>query len=250
MTPRPLPPRTLPWVGEDPKRYVVNAHGAFVAQPVGSTEYLTGLHLWAHPAGDAEAARGLYAFCTRIEESGEVTWVQMQPNYVLHHERAAELFPVMLDIARAWIDRDPSHFVCHVLDKARKELHHRWGDRRELEVSQKYLSTFLSDPGKPRTEFKLDADGKRREFPATPEEKAARRALWERNLARTTASLAAFHARHDARILQLERAKERLVAFIRSRDHSGEAARALFPLPAVERVPDDVHVRDQIAIDS
>ena len=246
---RPLLPRTLPWVGEDPARYVVNTHGAFVAQPIGSTEYTTGLHVYAHPAGDAEAARGLYAFCARVEEDGEVTWVQTQSDYVLHHERAAELFPVMLDIARAWMDRDPGGFVCHVLDQVIRELRRHQADRRQVEVSQEYLSTLLADPSQPRTEFKADADGQRRELPATPEEKAARRAYWERSLAYAEASLVVFHLRHGARIDQLVQALERLYAFIQSADRTIEAARALFPLPAAH-MSGDMQTCGQIVVDT
>ena len=210
-------PCMLPFGYED-TRVVKNEVGTFVAQPVGSTEYTTGLHVYVHLAGEPEAVHGLAAFHASIQEDGAVSWSRMHPHYTLKHERADDLLPVMLGISRDWVRRDPPHYVCHVRDMAVRELRTHWYNLRSAEDSVKHLTKLLSDPVAPTTVGKKGEDGKWHDEPATPEERAARREFWERNLARYTATLSKYHAEHDARIAQLTQAKKQLDEWLRAKD--------------------------------
>jgi hypothetical protein len=207
--------RELPWCNRDPKRYVELPLGDFVAQPVGSTSYGKGLHIYAHLAGEEEAAPGIYSFAAKIGTDGTVTWVRQQRSYAREHDRADEILAASWDVARAWFERDPKHCASYYHDVAAEELYRWHRDMAAERDTQRHLTKLLADPEAPKTRNQKTAEGEWETVPMTAEERAGRRALWERNFQRAVDKLARLHTEHDARIAQLRSIKTRCLAFLR-----------------------------------
>ena len=213
-----------PWW--DPKKHVNHPIGRFLVQPVGSTSYCHGLHVSVHLHDEVKPPWGMFSFGAVLKEDGTVTWVQRQPNYVIKHERAGEIFEVAHHLAATWFERDPTHCVIHYKDMADKELQEWWRQIRWGKDSIKHLTKLLSDPEEPRT-WNKKQDSEWGPVSVTAEERAERRALWERNLQRATQKLQGIHDKGDARIAQLEIIREKCRHWLR------DPTTELFPFPAV-----------------
>lgn len=227
--------RELPYCNHDPKRYVELPLGNFVVQPVGSTAYCKGLHVHTHLAGEEEAVPGVLSFGARLEPDGTVTWSRRQPTYKVTHERADEILEVALGLARAWLERDPSHCAFYYLDLAREELYRWRREMRQERRSQDHLAKCLSDPEAPQTRNQQNEEGEWEEVQLTEEERTKLRALWTRNHQRSVDKLASLHAENDDRITQLESIAAQCRAFMQ------DTSTPLLPFPKITGVPHAPH---------
>jgi hypothetical protein len=209
-----LPPRKLPFVARDPKLNVEHALGNFVAQPVGSTSYCKGIHVHAHLHGEEEAVRGVLSYGAVIHPDGTVTWERQQLGYCeIQDDRADEVEAAALEIAGAFIERDPIHCAIYYSDVAEMELRELHRKIRDEVDTRDHLTKLLADPDEPKLHNVKNDDGEWERIPYTPAEKVEYRERWERNVARAVKRLAKLHREHDPRITQLKSVMERCRAF-------------------------------------
>ena len=210
------PPRQLPYCGRDnPRQNAKLPLGDFVAQPVASTAYGRGLDVYVHVTGEAEAAKGYFAFGARIELDGTVTWFRQRLRHKVEHERAEEILEAALGLARAWFERAPSSCAFYYRSLAWEEVRRWRGEQYGEERCRDYLAKLHRDPGAPRTRRVQDEEGKYVDIPVTEEERAASRAHWVRRRQVAINLLAGKYSDTDPRITQLRCIMKKCDAFIK-----------------------------------
>lgn len=200
--------RELPFVGRNPRQYIeIPGVGTFVAQSVGNCNHTTGLDIYFHGEGQAEAAPGVSRYQMAITPEGKTVW-NRNPHPNRHLGAATPQSPDgfgetvethALRLAEALPQRDPSSYMFHCLGAVERELEQYQSKERSLRETIQHLNTLLNDPRAPHPY----TSPTRERITFSPKEREARRALWTHNLAHSTKQLQKHEETHGARVALL-----------------------------------------------
>lgn len=202
--------------------------GTIHTHSVGSTAHTTGIDHYFKAEGADRAITGSVRYAATIAEDGSVAWILAHVHGPSSRRRdwklprlteetqedfPAEVVSEMRRLSETLEERDPTDWFFHALGAVEMELDRLTARRQESERTIEHLGGLLADASEPRSHFvsAAEAGAPKGHFRiATPEERAERRALWERNLAKARAAIARFDEEKGARVAMLRRMRAAL----------------------------------------
>lgn len=217
-------------------RTVVAGHGHVYSQTVGNTRHTTGIDYAFLPEGARELSQGHVRFSAFVSEDGSIQWRYEHANGpetrklkrdfrepALGEQDQVEFPAAVVAGMRAAVeslhDQRTNAWFFSALGAVEMELDQRVRRQQDLERSITNYQNFLADVTAPSTTFvPAETAGTEKGYhrPATAEETAERRAMWQRNLDRDAIRLSTLHVEQDQRVALLQR----LRAALRDWSHS------------------------------
>lgn len=210
------------------RRTEVPNFGLIHGQTVGNTSHTTGIDFSYIAYGEAEPVVGSVRFAAFVGDDGSIEWKFVHATGPLARKRSyrdealteqtqldypPQVVAAMRAAAQAMHLEPSNSWFFSALGAVQMELEQREGKQQELERAVENFTKFLSNPAEPRQTFVSAKDAgadKGHHRPATAEETAERRAMWNRNLERDTQSLADLHVEQDDRLAMLRRVRAAL----------------------------------------
>ena len=210
--------------------------GKIHTHSVGNTSYTTGLDHYFLAEGAEKPVTGSVRFSAFVDDAGEIAWRFVHAEGPEARKRGwkeprlteatqvdfpAEAIVEMRRLSETLQERDQTGWFFHALGAVDMELRDRVGKQDEIARAIQTLEGLLAKPNEPVNHFVSAAEaGADKGFhrPATPEEKAARRADWTARLANRRVALADLAIEQDDRVALLTRLRTTL------RDWSGRKA--------------------------